>query len=398
MGSKGDTLDWPILLGDSSDDEVVPTPDSKRARVDSSDVDSSDDDDTTTRKAKDPVSVEKLIEFIQSGEQVNLLFSFGPGGAAGMRNVAGAFQYANVPMPTGLPTPQRGTQYHIAPGAPNGFGENSGMIDDFKGGREAVGVLLADPHVGSLLTAAYGKDFCLADDRAHFRSKGVDYDVGKAGYKKLLETGHVDFPAWAKRNITQVPIQTAQWGQDELCVIALHQCKEHGVPIGGHVVGDDKGRIYGWFVSPLTHSMYQGYCKETVERLREEDEKKPQKPYVWPALRRLLQAKLTRPERLPQYLFAAAIAFGLRPILYPSKKKINVPQSFCGAVYKHFTGYFPEPSTLVVDPADEIDRLQERHRDYFDVVQQIIPEPKFACRVSELSPEYLDRVFGIFAT
>lgn len=345
-----------------------------------------------TGTQRQPLSVDELIEFIKGGKQTNLLFTFGPGGAAGMRNVVGqGWEYANVALPAGLPTPQKATQSHIAPGAKPGFGENSGMIDDYNGARVATGVLLENDAVGRLLRTAYGSNFCLADDRGHYRNKKLDYDISDAGRKKLVAGGHIDFPTWQKRDISDVPVQSAQWGDNELCIIALHQCEKHGIPVGGHTLRDQKEMVVGWFVSPLGKKQYKAYCAATVERLTRESTGRA-RPYAWPQLQQLLTLP---PDKLPQYLFAAAIAFGLRPILYPSGKVVDVPQPYCGAVYKHFDNYKPKPGTQTIDPDAEIAALQPELQEYFATVHAALPEEKFACRVSTLSPEYLRRTFGI---
>lgn len=391
------TADDPVYLSDTSDDADVPVFGPRtcapKRRSDGSAAGSAAGSAKKPRFANGAhVSVDALIAFIKEGQQTNLLFTFGPLGAAGVRNVVGeGWAYATVPLPTALPMPQRATQSHVAAGAKPGFGENSGMIDDFNGARRATGVLLADGEVSRLLTAAYGADFCLADDRAHYRDKKLAVDACGAGRTKLLATGHTDFPKWARQNISAVPVQTARWNDGELCIIALHQCKKHGIPQGGHTLRDPKEAVVGWFVSPLQKPTYAKYCAATVARLTKEANKQA-RPYAWPELHKLLALP---PDRVPQYLFAAAIAFGLRPILYPSQKVINVPQSSCPAVYKHFDTYFPAPTTLTVDPAGELAALSPAFREYFATVHATLGPLKFACRVSTLSPEYLRRTLGL---
>ena len=342
-----------------------------------------------------PSTTEQLADFIKKGNQTNLLFTFGTGWKAGFRNVVGTWEYVTVPVPRGLPMPTFATQSHTAPGAKPGFGENSGMIDDYAGARKAVSVLLGVKEIMELMKAAYGADFFLADDRGHYRFKKLTHDLQGKGRRDLLSLGHVDWPTWLKRDVSDIPVQAAAWADNELCIIALRQCAAHSIPLGGHTRDDEM--ILGWFVSPLSSDKYDAYCAETIARLRKEMKPGAKAKYAWPGLRKIEEMFKDDPD-LAKYLFAAAIAFGLRPVLYPSKKVINVPQSYCGAVYKHFEGYKPDSSKQVIDPVAEVAKIKDPEiRFYFEQVHKALPNEKFACHVSELSDEYLRRTLGFSA-
>ena len=98
--------------------------------------------------------------------------------------------------------------------------------------------------------------------------------------------------------------------------------------------------------------------------------------------------------KLAKYL-CGGNCVGLRPVLYPSKKVINVPQSYCGAVYKHFEGYKPDSSKQVIDPVAEVAKIEDpKIRFYFEQVHKL-------CRTKSLpatsSDEYLRRTLGFSA-
>jgi hypothetical protein len=334
---------------------------------------------------KPSVSATELADFIAAGEQTNLLFTFvppsaGPADGNGYRNVA-AEEWEYCVLPIKLPAPRFGTQYHTTGGAP--FGENTGMIDDYRQQRRAVGMLLSDPVVSDLMTRAYGADYRLADDRAFYRKHGLDAE------RKLQTTVHVDYPSWQRLD-TPVPVQTAVWPAQSLCVIALRQSKPHGIPLGGH--SESGGMVVGYFVSPLTARQYAAYCKATLQRYEKECASQGKKNvYMWPELCRL------GPSVRPQHLFAAAIMYGLRPILYPSRKPIDVPQTYAASVYSKYLGYTPDETQLKFDATAEISALPQPYRRYFSDVAAAFPHLKLACALSSLSHEYLYRTLGLAA-
>ena len=339
-----------------------------------------------------PCTTKQLADFIKEGNQTNLLFTFGTDWKAGFRNVVGTWEYVTVPVPPGLPMPTFATQAHTAPGAKPGFGENSGMIDDYAGARKAVSVSLGVETIMELMQAAYGADFFLADDRGHYRFKKLTHDLQGKGRRDLLDSGHVDWPKWLKMDVSDIPVQAATWADNELCIIALRQCAAHSIPLGGHTRTDE--RVLGWFVSPLSSDKYDAYCDETIARLRKEMKPGVKAKYAWEKLYEIVKMFNDDPN-LAKYLFAAAIAFGLRPVLYPSTKVINVPQSFCGKVYRHFEGYKPDSSKQVIDPVAEVAKIKDPGiRFYFEQVHKALPEEQLACHVSELSDEYLRRTLG----
>jgi hypothetical protein len=336
---------------------------------------------------KDPVSPEVLAAFIRGGAMTNLLITLSPDGEGGQRNVA-ALEWEYCILPAMVATPEFGTQYHVTDGKP--FGENEDFVDDFRGQRKAISVLLSTPSVAELMSNAYGKEWRNADDRWAFRKKRLVENKSK-----LKEKVHRDYPKWERSDV-EVEAETAAWPAGTMCVIALRQSEWHSIPTGGH--SDSGGMIYSLILSPLSARQYANYCAETMAHFKKECTKidaHKKHVYIWP---RLAELRVLGESLRPQHLFAANIMYGMRPGLYPSTKVVDVPQSYSPAIYGPYTGYRPDETLQVIDPATEIPRIPVEFRRYFAEVAAVLDGERMVCRVSELSYEYLHRTLGAEAT
>lgn len=336
---------------------------------------------------KDPVTPEELAKFIKGSKKTNLLFTLSPNGEGGRRNVA-AHSWEYCLMPISMPAPEFGTQYHVTGGKP--FGENEGMIDDYAGQRKALSVLLETPGVPEFMADAFGPGWRNADDRWAYRKKGlVENSVA------LQKDVHRDWPEW-ERLEDKVEAQTAVFPAGMVCIIALGQWAPHSIPAGGH--SNSGGMVFSLYVSPLNARQYAQYCAATMAHFKKECTKidaDKKNVYIW---KRLGELRDLGTALRPQHLFAANIMYGMRPGLYPSEKVIDVPQTYSPPIYGPYTGYRPDETLQVINPAEEIPRIPIEFRRYFAEVAAVLAGERMVCRVSELSYEYLYRTFGAEAT
>ena len=290
------------------------------------------------------------------------------------------------------------------------MGENSGMIDDYLGCRAAMGSLFQDKTLMKLLKSVYGDDFVIADDRAHYRDHNDFEDLTKTGKNNLAKGAHTDIPGDNERYDPEegrnLVTEKAVWEKDQICVIALSQSTLHSIGVGG--LTTTFAPVYGWFIGPMDSDRQQAYKKAIIRDFKNEYTKivHPRKDavksidfegeksvYMWPELRKLKTSTV-----LPEEIIAACIAFGLRPLLYPSHKKIDVPQSQAPSSYGPYCGYRPNPARQIVEVEPELKwietNLPHSIAKHFKAVGSKISGQKWACQVSNLSLDYLSRVFG----
>lgn len=335
---------------------------------------------------KPPITPAALADYIQAGAdtgaKTNVILSVSSDGEGGERAVAAEeWAHTNLPLIPGFRLPEFGASYHTTGGVPHG--ENNNMCDDYGTNRETLSALLENKEFQALMAAAYGRDWRNADDRWAYRMKS------RAVRDKDLQV-HVDHPKW-KRLPQRVPVSAAKWPAGTISVIALRQSAAHGIPSGGH---SDSGRmIYSMFVSPLSPAAYALHCEKTMEAFEQQCAAAAagrRNVYMWTKLCALsaLGDKLEA-----RHLFAAYMMYEMRPILYPSGKLVTVPHTM-SAPYRQYTGYCPDETRQIYDPAAEIGGVPARFRRYFAEVHAVLPDEMLACAVSKLSFEYLERTLG----
>lgn len=375
----------------------------------------------TTKRKRNPgpmppllgsVPIEALIAGAKSNPAfriANILVLVG-GARANWRNVTAANCCWAVFEGLDLPTPEAGTEDHTTGGVAHG--ERSGMLNCFGTAREAVSILLDTPHIRQLVKQVYGDDYCIADDRGHYRDKACRADLTDAGIKRLRANTHTDEPGangtfrdWkCPGRYNECATWRIEFGPSQVAVILLSQSTPHSIGVGGCT--SEGGPVRGFYLSPMSPEQHRLYLQATVAQFNKEYTKvtsprpgtlcsaggKGEKcVYMWPELVRLGQ------NCCGKVLVAVNIAFKRRQILYPSKKPVKNPASY-SPPYKHYTGYAPAPGSLVVDPADEIARLRRTVPEvvvYFQKIAADLPDWKWACNVSTLGREYLLRVFGL---
>lgn len=336
---------------------------------------------------KDPIAPDELVRVIdegkQKGEHFNLIVSVAkplPSGdeEGGVRAVAAKeWEHTVLPLVDGMQFPEFGTQYHVTKGTP--FGENSNMIDDYESQRQNLSAMLENKIFCLMMEKAFGPDWRNADDRWSYREKN------RAKPDKDL-TVHVDHPKW-KRHNTKVPVEAAQWPAGHFSIIALNQSKPHGIPSGGH--SDSGHMIYSMFVSPLSKEAYAKHCTDTLAAFHKQCEYAAagkKNVYMW---KKLCKLNLI-PKLEAQHLFAAYMMYGMRPILYPSGKPIDAPQTY-SKPYAEYVEYGPDETRQIHDPATEIATVPARFRRYFADVFAVLPDEKLACALSTLTYNYFYR-------
>ena len=362
-----------------------------------------------------PEAVALKIRDDPNYEQTNLLFFIGADASGGKRNVtAENWEYCVL---TGmmLPEPKFGRNYHVTKG--HAHGENQGMIDDFHGCREAASLLLDNPAVLELTQRAFGEDFCLGEDRANYRLDHLNADTTAAGKKSLTKIAHQDRPDASGAGFAEwkdpargakLVTETAVWKQGQVCIVALSQSTTHSIGKGG--LSDNGGHVLGWFLGPMSPKNHAAYKTATMAQYNKEL-KKIQRPREWKMAKPVLRSAVFKGEKCvymwpelaqlsdpaAEDIFAAGIAYGLRPLLYPSQKVIDVPQSY-SPPYEHYTGYRPDPARQLVVPAVELALLEAKVPEvarHFRKVAAELPGHLWACEVSKLSRGYLLRVFGV---
>lgn len=334
-----------------------------------------------------------------------------PGEApSAQRNMAAhgwAYTCLSVPASV-LRTPTLGTLDHTCPGATHVGEVTGGMVNDYPGNRLVCATLLEIPEIASLMETIWTKDCRVACERGWRRNRALQSDMTTRGRENIVANSHTDaLDAAGKFTVFKTTrdiglslrTETAVCPPGQLGVIVLNQGLPHSIPVGGN--------CHGWYLSPMSPEKHSDYQQATMVQFAKEREKVLQpRPgvgqaatpgdgekavYAWPAMLRM-------PSPTWQKVHACIIAFGLRPMLYPSHKIVNIPPPYAAKPYTRYTGYRPDPRLQVVDPAPalaELDKCCPEVAVHFRAVAAAFPGQKWACNPGvDIGRAYLVRTFG----
>lgn len=378
------------------------------------------------------VSLQSLVDTVKHNpvDKYNLLLFASSDDTQASRNVSAEKWNYTVTTPRGLVVPKFGTNSHHcvkADGELQLHGENTGMVNDYVSYVAAVNAIYAD--LLPIISALFPDGFALTLERGHWRRADPLYDLTEKGILELENKAHTDAPDGdvfetfkCDFNIADNPTMTAKVDAGDLGVILLNQSKPHSIGQGGATANE--GPVLGWFISPLKPDDFGNYKSATVKeymRQREKlDTKKEYKAYVW---RELLTKgsnvnyhgikQITRDNvntitieanqkeyTLWELIIATTLAYGLPPVVFPSLKRFDVPQSQAAVPFGCFTGIKPLEDRQQYIPSEEVAALGPEVSDTakraFTAVSDLFGPQKWTLCVSGLDPSYLNKYFGVF--
>jgi hypothetical protein len=384
-------------------------------------------------QTRQPISINALIDIVKRDptKQRNLLLFSCQNKFRAVRNVSAkswAYAVLDVPEDVTLPRFKTNSRYcqKTGPGTPPQHlrhGEASGMVQDYSASVASVNRLF--PYLQELLREMYPDGYALALERGHWRRQHPARDMTPKGHKHLLSTTHTDKPNGdtftefkCPLRFNEIHTESAVAGPGQLGVILLDQSDPHAIGVGG--ICDDGSPVLGWFLGPLVNSQFTNYKIATVNeyfRQRLNLTKNPNyKSYIWKPLLKLgtienrphgpispqninyINIKIghqTAP--LWAVIIATNLAFGLPPVVYPSLKRVDVPQSYAGAVFPYFLGISPAPHSQIFSPVIELERLPKSTspvvRAAFAFVAAAFKDQNWTLNVSTLNPNYLSKYF-----
>jgi len=352
-----------------------------------------------------PESLARLIELKERDPDystANILLFAG----AGSRNFTGKISYARIRLSVPLSTPRFGQMSYLTDTL---YGENSGMVNDWTGADAAISSLLADHEFNRLVEAVYGADYGLARDRGHYRLGDPAIDLSAGGLKKLVANAHTDqynaategfkdFKQPTTPDAMRAMTRTVAWEQGELCVVLLSQGTLHSIGQGG-MTGSGQP-VLGWFLGALAAPVFSGYLRETWKRFEQQIVARVRKglsAYVWSGLEPILDVYASDHLTGARVVVCATVCYGLPPMVYPSRKKVDVPQPYAPAPYKPFDergGMRPNPAHMAYEPAEQLGELHPDIRPYFEAVARLVTG-NWTRYIPALSDEFLFRILGL---
>lgn len=375
------------------------------------------------------VSLETLVDTIKKNrtDKYNLLLFASSDSTQASRNVSAEEWNYMVTEPLGLVLPQFGTNSHHCVKENGEFqlhGENTGMVNDYVSSVAAVNAFYNE--LLPVISELFPGGFALTLERGHWRRADPAIDLTLKGKAELKKKAHTDAPEGdvfetfgCNFDIETNPTMTATVDTGRLGVILLNQSKPHSIGQGGATV--DKGPVLGWFISPLKPDDFGNYKSATVKEYMRQREKlgknNKYKAYVW---RELLTkgnvvnyrgAKDTNRENVDsitieangkvytlwELIIATTLAYGLPPVVFPSLKRFDVPQSQAAVPFGCFTGIKPLEDRQRYVPSEEVAALGPRVSDTakraFTAVADLFGSQNWTLRVSGLDPIYLNKYF-----
>lgn len=252
------------------------------------------------------------------------------------------------------------------------------MIQNWVDSPTVVDAFMQEPGIEGVVEQIYGKGYRFAIDRFGQQKASTTQSA-----KKLQDSCHVDYPEWKKVDFGSLPegdrpvLEHVPIYPGHYCVIVIDQGAPHMIPTTG-----DSMTVYFPALSRAQHAAYE---KATLAQLA----KKP----------------TPRSQHLPELaalsdisaIMALCLLTTVRPVMYPSGKKIDMPAPYNGSRFKYFNGCTMPPNQTK-EVAAVIGNLKRKHgasvADPFEVAARQAKIVRCAADPSELTTATLQRIVG----